>query len=288
MSRREFPSVFLFCSKSKRNESRTFIDAQLKNMIGFHQQIKHVLVAFILTCACTSQAQVVKHASGIQFKFEEEEQTFPENWYSDEINAHTTSLPNSEKKRSIAVLFAALDKYPLHIIQGHLIEIYVFGVLEFFQEGYAGTYSDQTLYMSNNGVNEGITDGFIEQTFHHEFSSMLWYAHPELLDTIAWKKLNKLNYGDGGIQALIDDNDSQTFDAYYNERGFLFQYASSDLENDINSFAENLFAPTLEFRNALKKHPVLRKKMALLIAFYTALDSSLSSSFFAELPFVEL
>ena len=257
-------------------------------MIGFHQQIKHVLVAFILICAFTSQAQVVKHASGIQFKFEEEEQTFPENWYSEEINAHTTSLPNSEKKRSIAVLFAALDKYPLRIIQGHLIEIYVFGVLEFFQEGYAGTYSDQTLYMSNNGVNEGFTDGFIEQTFHHEFSSMLWYAHPELLDTIAWKKLNKLNYGDGGIQALIDDNDSQTFDAYYNERGFLFQYASSDLENDINSFAENLFAPTLEFRNALKKHPVLRKKMALLIAFYTALDSSLSSSFFAELPLVEV
>jgi len=278
----------LFCGKSKRNESRTFIDAQLKNMIGFHQQIKHILIVFILTCAYLSPAQAVKHASGIQFKFEEEEQTFPENWYSDEINAHTTPLPSSEKKRSIAVLFATLDKYPLHIIQEHLIEIYLFGVLEFFNQGYAGTYSDNTLYMSNGGVDEGFTDGFIEQTFHHEFSSILWYAHPDLLDTIAWKKLNKIDYGDGGIQALIDDNDSQTFDTYYNDRGFLFQYASSDLENDINSFAENLFAPTLEFRNALKKHPVLRKKMALLIAFYTALDPSLKSSFFAELPLVEL
>jgi len=169
-----------------------------------------------------------------------------------------------------------------------LIEVYVFGLLEFFQEGYAGTYYDQTLYMSNSGIKEGYTNGFIEQTFHHEFSSMLWYAHPELLDTVAWKKLNKLDYGDGGIQALIDDNDSQTFEAYYNERGFLFQYGASDLENDINSFAENLFAPTIEFRDALKNYPVLRKKMALLISFYMSLDPSLNSSFFAELPLVEL
>jgi len=38
----------------------------------------------------------------------------------------------------------------------------------------------------------------------------------------------------------------------------------------------------------LKKHSVLRKKMAMLIAFYTALDPSLNSSFFAELPLIEL
>ncbi len=244
--------------------------------------------AFFLTTGLATHAQVVTHESGIHLYFSEMDQTFPENWYSEEINAHTTPLPNIEKKRSVATVFSALDKYPLHIIQEHLIEIYIFEVLEFFNQGYAGTYSDNTLYMSNGGVAEGFTNGFIEQTFHHEFSSILWYAHPDLLDTIAWKKLNKLDYGDGGIQALIDDNDSQEFSEFHNERGFLFQYASSDLENDINSFAENLFAPTLEFRNALKKYPVLRKKMVLLIAFYTALDSSLSSSFFAELPLVEL
>ncbi len=261
---------------------------QLKFMLLIKRHIKQIVLGIFLTTVFATHAQVVEHSSGIQLKFKATDETFPENWYSEEINAHTTSLPNSEKKRSTAVLFAALDKYPLPIIQEHLIEIYLFGVLEFFNQGYAGTYSDNTLYMSNGGVDEGFTDGFIEQTFHHEFSSILWYAHPDLLDTMAWKKLNKIDYGDGGIQALIDDNDSQTFDTYYNERGFLFQYASSDLENDINSFAENLFAPTLEFRNALKKHPVLRKKMALLIAFYTALDPSLKSSFFAELPLVEL
>ncbi len=257
-------------------------------MNGFHHQINCILVLFILTNAFTLKAQTVTHASGIQFKFEEEEQTFPEYWYTEEVNAQTTPLPNIEKRRSIFVLSSALDKYPQHIIQDHLTEVYIFGELEFFDQGYAGTYFDQTLYMSNGGLDEGYTNGFIEQTFHHEFSSMLWYAHQELLDTAAWKKLNKLAYGDGGIQALIDDNDSQTFDAYYNERGFLFQYASSDLENDINSFAENLFAPTLEFRNALKNHPILRKKMALLIAFYTAIDPSMNGSFFAEIPLVEL
>jgi hypothetical protein len=288
MSRREFPVGFFVYHKSKRNESSTFTHAQLNDMIGFHLYIKYVLVVFILATTFSHQAQTVKHATGIQFKFEEEKETFPEYWYTEEVNAHTTPLPNSEKRRSIVVLSSALDKYPKHIIQDHLMEVYVFGVLEFFQEGYAGTYYDQTLYMSNSGIHEGYTNGFIEQTFHHEFSSMLWYAHPELLDTIAWKKLNKLDYGDGGIQALIDDNDSQTFDTYYNERGFLFQYGASDLENDINSFAENLFAPTLEFRNALKNHTVLRKKMALLIGFYTALDPTLNSSFFAALPLVEL
>ncbi len=253
-----------------------------------HRFFQQLAFAFFLTTGLATQAQVVTHASGIHLYFSEMDQTFPENWYSEEINAHTTPLPNSEKKRTVATVFSALDKYPQHIIQEHLIEIYIFGVLEFFNQGYAGTYSDNTLYMSNGGVAEGFTNGFIEQTFHHEFSSILWGTHADLLDSVAWKKLNKIDYGDGGIQALIDDNDSQEFDTYYNERGFLFQYAASDLENDINSFAENLFAPTLEFRDALKKHSVLRKKMALLIAFYTALDPSLNSSFFAELPLVEL
>jgi hypothetical protein len=233
-------------------------------------------------------SQIKEPRSGIIVKFEEAENTFPEYWNSDEVNAETAPLPSTEKKRTLNVLFHALEKYPVRIIQNHISEVYIFGKLQFFNQGYAGTYSDSILYLSNGGVEEGYTNGFIEQSFHHEFSSMLWSANTQHLDTTAWKKLNKMQYGDGGIQALIDDNDSQEFDEYYNERGFLFQYGASDLENDINSFAENLFAPTLEFRDALKKHPVLRKKMAMLIAFYTALDPSLNSSFFAQLPFVEL
>jgi len=247
-----------------------------------------IILGLFLLSSFVSLSQIKDPRSGIVFKFEEEENTFPEYWYTEEINAQTTPLPTAEKKRTLNVLSAALEKYPIHVIKRHLAELYIFGKLEFFNQGYAGTYSENILYLANEGIAEGYSNGFIEQSFHHEFSSMLWYANPELLDTTAWKKLNNMDYGDGGIQALIDDNDSQEFDDHYNERGFLFQYAASDLENDINSFAENLFAPTLEFRDALKKHPVLRKKMAMLIAFYTALDPSLNSSFFAELPLIEL
>ena len=246
------------------------------------------LLGFFLFSSFVSLSQIKEPRSGLIFKFEEEENTFPEYWYTEEINAQTTPLPTAEKKRTLTVLSAALEKYPIHVIKRHLAELYIFGKLEFFNQGYAGTYSEKILYLANEGIAEGYSNGFIEQSFHHEFSSMLWYANQELLDTTEWKKLNKMEYGDGGIQALIDDNDSQEFDDYYNERGFLFQYAASDLENDINSFAENLFSPTLEFRDALKKHSVLRKKMGMLIAFYTALDPSLNNSFFAELPLVEL
>ena len=246
------------------------------------------LLGFFLFSSFVSLSQIKEPRSGVIVKFEEEENTFPEYWYTEEINAETTPLPTAEKKRTLTVLSAALEKYPVHVIKRHLAELYIFGKLEFFNQGYAGTYSENILYLANEGIEEGYSNGFIEQSFHHEFSSMLWYANQELLDTTEWKKLNKMEYGDGGIQALIDDTDSPEFDEDYNERGFLFQYAASDLENDINSFAENLFAPTLEFRDALKKHPVLRKKMAMLIAFYTALDPSLNSSFFAELPLVEL
>ena len=253
-----------------------------------HLQIYSFIFALFLSLSFTSYSQIKDPRSGIAFKFKEEENTFPEYWYTEDINAQTTPLPKLEEKRTMTVLSAALEKYPVHVIKRHLAELYIFGKLEFFNQGYAGTYSENILYLANEGIEEGYSNGFIEQSFHHEFSSMLWYANQELLDTTEWKKLNKMEYGDGGIQALIDDNDSQEFDDYYNERGFLFQYAASDLENDINSFAENLFAPTLEFRDALKKHPVLRKKMAMLIAFYSALDPSLNNGFFAELPLVEL
>ena len=208
---------------------------------------------------------------------------FPESWKTDEIMANGVSLDSSEMERSITVLKKALDKYPVSLLTTNISRIYVLQSMEFFGQRFGGTNSTDVVYIANNGVWMGYTDEFIEMTFHHEFSSILLRNFPEFFDESEWTSVNSIPYGEGGVQALKDETDSVDFEPSLHERGFLHLYATSSMENDLNSFAENVFCPTDEFYDAVKSFKTLTHKLALTLEFYARLDSSFTVEYFRDL-----
>lgn len=221
---------------------------------------------------------------GIHFTFSLS--NFPSSWIPAPTNAAGESIKNKEIHRSKIVMEKALAKYPLAVLKANLRNIYFLRTMSFFGVGYGGTNSTDALYFTNDGIDNGYTDFYLEQNLHHEFSSILFRNFPEYLDTTSWKAANieGFDYNDpeAGVGAIRKNQSSQDLDTALAKKGFLTQYAYSSLENDVNTLAQNLFMPDPEFWNFVNNYPRIRTKVNLLINFYSKLDASLNEEYFRK------
>lgn len=213
-------------------------------------------------------------------------EAFPAEWQTAPTNASSFPIAKAEISRSNSVMIKALSKYPTGLLGLTLKAVYFFKDMSFFNVGFGGTNSNDAVYITNDGEEKGYTDAYLEQTFHHEFSSILFRDYPQFIDTNAWKKANiaGFDYNDpeAGVGAIRNNESSQSLDTILCTKGFLTQYAYSSLENDINTIAQNLFSPEENFWLYADKYPRIKQKVKLLIAFYSKLDKNFTESYFRK------
>ena len=241
-------------------------------------------IAAPLYCVANPADTTIK---GVPVSFHYTASIFPESWIPAPINARGESITNTETGRSKAILISAMNKYPVPVLQTNLRAVYFLRSMEFFGVGYGGTNSNDALYLTNDGISKGYTDKYLEQSFHHEFSSILFRNYPHLLDTTAWKKANipGFDYNDpeAGVGAIRNKESSQELDTALCAKGFLTQYAYSGIENDVNTITQHLFRPDKGFWDIVDKYPRIRQKTKLLIAFYNEIDPVFTETYFRKL-----
>lgn len=235
---------------------------------------------FLITLTLSSQTKVIDERTGIPIVFTVSADCFPPDWRGGEIKGKAMSLDTSEILRTTKLIKKAMAKYPRRVLVENIKIIYAFKSLTFFGQAYGGTNSNDNLYIANSGLENGYDSIYIEKTFHHEFSSMLFRNYPNYFHKKDWLSNNSGPYGNGGINALKENKTNQDLDTVLCARGFIHQYGTSDLENDINSFAENLFLSDAPFWNAVSKYPALKKKSAILILFYYKIDRVFTVEYF--------
>jgi len=226
--------------------------------------------------------------NGIAVKFHYDVTIFPSSWQTAPINAKGEEIGPSEIQRTKKIMVAALRKYPGQTLQRNLNGgVYWLKSMKFFDVGYGGTNSSDALYLTDNGEILGYTDSYMEQTFHHEFSSILMRNFPALLDTVAWKNANAkgFDYNDpeNGVGAIRNNQSSQELDTAICRKGMLTQYGMSSLENDANTFAQNLFCPAKNFWFIADRYPMIHKKAILLVEFYHRLNTVFTEDYFRKL-----
>ena len=218
--------------------------------------------------------------TGITIQFRVNEEMFPKSWETAEINAKGASLDKLEFERNSKLINIALNKYPAALLMNNLREIYILKSLEVAGYAYGGTASWDIVY---------IADGEVEDLFHHEFSHVLLLGHPDKFNKKEWESLNEMSYGSGGFEALKDLSKSESWferqivDRTFNSKGFLTQYASSAFEEDVATFAENLFLPNCQRSRAIKANVKLAEKQKLVIEFYNSLDEIFTKEYFEGL-----
>lgn len=209
---------------------------------------------------------------------------FPESWQGGSVNAEGEQISDHEMRRAQAIAIRGLKKYPAALLQYNLRAVYLLKSMKFFNVGYGGTNSSDAVYVTSNGVALGYTDAYIEQTFHHEFSSILYRNYIRFLDTTEWKRTNDLafDYNDpeNGVGAIRNGRSSQVLDTALAKFGLLTEYAMSGIENDVNTMAQNLFLPDKNFWKIVDKYPRVYKKVSLLINFYNKLSAQFTEQYF--------
>lgn len=247
---------------------------------------KFFLLLIIVWKALLAVGQSVysDHRTGIPISFVTDTAMYPESWRGGSINGEATSLGENEYARSKNILTRALEKYPVEVLTKHIKKIYVLDDIRFYGVRYGGTNSLDAVYISNRGIDLGYSDRYVEQLFHAEFSSILLRNLSYYLNKTSWQACNdeSFTYGGSGVDALKNKKASEDFDADYHQLGILNQYASSNFENDVNSFAKNIFIPKPGFWNIVDQYPRIRCKMDLIIFFYNQINRTFTEAYFKK------
>jgi hypothetical protein len=224
--------------------------------------------------------------NGIKVQFDYSLTIFPRNWQGTPVNAKGEAIPPAEIPRSKVIIAEALNKYPSGVLRKDLANVYFVRSMRFFDTPYGGTNSTDAVYISNDGEKGGYTNYYLEQTFHHELSSIFFRNHTDQLDTTEWKKTNiaTFNYNDpeNGVGSIRKNQTSQEIDTLLCQQGFLTEYSLSSMENDINTYAQNLFCPSAYFWRVADKYSRIGKKVRLLITFYHRIDPFFTEEYFRK------
>ncbi|MCS7078338.1 MAG: hypothetical protein NZ455_16620 [Bacteroidia bacterium] len=207
---------------------------------------------------------------------------FPTKWLYGPISATYSFIEEREKNRFVPIILKAMRKYPAAVLKKNLKRIYLVGYLSFYGVKFGGTNSNDCLYLCNEGSHRGYTDFYLEQIFHHEFSSILLRNYPQYFQKEEWIKYTKHEFQEGatGVDAIKNGTNKTEFDEELCHKGILYQYALSTLENDFNSYAENIFCPTKEFWKVVEQYPNVRQKLYLIIDFYHEINKEFDMNYF--------
>src|SRR5690349_3374574 len=137
------------------------------------------VIAFLFysTAAMAQDKRLDTVIRSVAISFQYNKLIFPESWQKKPINAEGGQIDETEIIRCKKVLVTALKKYPLSLLQEELQSVYFVKWMKFYNVGYGGTNSTDALYLTDNGIDLGYTEHYLEQTFHHEFSSILYRNH---------------------------------------------------------------------------------------------------------------
>jgi hypothetical protein len=243
-----------------------------------------LMLCLLFLSGAQCQTKVKDPRTSIPIVFVDDGDVFPSSWYGGSTNGKFEDLDTSEIKRSREIILRAFEKYPAQVLTKNLRKVFVFKSLEFFGQGYGGTNSNDVVYVANSGKDDGYSDEYVESVFHAEFSSILLRKYPTYFQEQKWRACNgdDVVYGNSGVDALRTGKTGQDFLSELNEQGILDEYSLSDIENDFNCYAKNLFNPKPGFWEIVDTYPRVKSKVLLIVAFYSKLDPAIDERWFRK------
>jgi len=241
-----------------------------------------LIVIFCLCRKAEAQESYYDERSGVEVFFPSSINIFPRIWSGKNVSPDISPVPSEEVIRLQDLLTHAFLKYPVDLLTSNLDRVYVMKSMKFYGLPYGGTNYKQTIYLCDDTDNPYFSNEYIEQVFHHEFSSILIRNFSVRFDKTKWLALNppSFRYGKGGAEAISQGTASMVLDPEMMKQGFLSEYSTASLEEDINVFAQNLFTGSRDFWSAVGLNDIIREKTLLLISFYHKVNPVFTETYF--------
>jgi hypothetical protein len=181
----------------------------------------------------------------------------------------------------IKILKKALAKYPPSLVRNTLTEVFIGGPYTENDAIIVGMYGNDKIYLFYNHKWGDNTPLFLEQTFHHEFSSILIkkYNFP----AFDWLKLNPKHFSyiinPRKIDKYMNSVGNYSASEAMLKDGVVTAYGMVNAENDINTYAETMFTQPEKMKNYIDKYPVIARKYAMLKDFYLSISPGFGKIF---------
>ena len=229
--------------------------------------------------------------TGVEIACEVDKGMFPVDWYAPPISVKATPLDVPNIETALRILLNGLAKYPVKLMEKDLKKIYVVQRLSYYniEVGGFGSQEQKRLYIRyldrQADYSEAYVKAYFEGGLHHEFAHILLANHADKFSRQKWQALNPpgFHYGKGGLAVARKGYYSPEDPARYWNQGFANDYALADLDEDVASLCEFLFAGNPRFWQTVDGNAVLQKKVAMLVAFYHALDSEFTPAYFRRI-----
>jgi len=249
--------------------------------------IKTIFVTSIfsfLVLSIFANNYAIYERTGLKIYYSTSDGMFPESWRGGDIDGQAEPLDESEYARTTEIVFKALDKYPIEVINENLKSIYVFKYMEFYNQSFGGTNSTDIVYLTNKGNTHGYSDTYLEQLFHAEFSSILLrnFAGTDYEEKWSSYNVKDFIYGSGGVKELKTGKAGLDYSDVYFNTGFLYEYGMSGMENDFNSISKNLFLPHHKFWSEALDNDIIRDKVLLTLKLYHEIHPDFTINYFRE------
>ncbi|WP_320043554.1 hypothetical protein [uncultured Desulfobacter sp.] len=185
----------------------------------------------------------------------------------------------------LKILNLALAKYPASLLAKHLDLVYIGGGYRENGGIITGLYEKRKLYLFYNHSQGDNSDAFLEQTFHHEFSSILIQAYN--FPAFEWLAQNPKNF-DYIINPIKINEYMNSITTYHPnkaqlEQGLVSSYGKANAENDINTYAELVFTDPEKIQSYISTYPIIKQKYIVLKTFYLSISPHFGKFFTAEI-----
>jgi len=199
---------------------------------------------------------------------------FHAQWSAFGVKPIAVPIASNEKERVISILIEELNKYPQELLKKDLKEIMLGTSLTIYNIEYGATNIDNRIYITSRGKLSGYSDKYLRKTLHHELSSIL--IRNNIFPFDAWKDLlPKTSKSEGNlireVKAIKKGWVENNYTSSDLDDGFVSRYGRSSIENDINTYAENLMTGKVWLVKQAKKHSVIKKKLLIIDEFYRGL-----------------
>lgn len=202
---------------------------------------------------------------------------------NNEINVQLTPPTDKQYSHYLGILKKALEKYPVDILRKHLNQINIGGRYQKNGGVVVGLYDKKNIYLFYNHPDGDNSDTFLEQSFHHELSSIFIYAYD--FPAFEWLELNPQEFSyiinPTKIDQYMDSIESYQASPEQLKQGLVSSYGMANAENDINSYVELIFTRPKKMRILIDKYPIINTKYNMIKSFYISISPDFNVVFSA-------
>lgn len=192
-----------------------------------------------------------------------------------------TQIDSQEFYQYLKIIKIALNKYPPDLVKENITDIYLGGPYREDKAVITGMYDKSTVFLFYNHPSGDNSNLFLEQTFHHEFSSILILKYD--FPAFDWLELNPEDFSyiinPQKITKYMSMQKTYEADESLLKIGLVSTYGRVNAENDINTYVEFIFTEPDKFKQYVAKYPIIAKKYNMIKSFYLSISSQFQPIF---------